>query len=322
MVPAGPRAGWVGRCGAHALVEHAAGAEGGLRQAGAGASLADERGLLVAGHAGDRPAAGQDGRPRRAARASRRWWGGRASGMRRRRQHLGVPSRPVAVDKPGDPGVGGVGDVQRSRPTGSRPPRCRRCRRPARRPRPGAVRVGHVEDGRQLGGRGVGGHPDPLGPGARGRCPTVRRSCQPMPGRHGTPGGPVPHDGRGPLVGDADRLAPGRRRPGSARPPPARPRPWPRRRTRPAPGRRVSGSTGDVVDVVDRGRRAARPRPAPRRCRRRRPGCSLATATGRRRATGRPSLPGLRMPRGSSASLTEASTSKPDRARRAGSGPG
>ena len=34
--------------------------------------------------------------------------------------------------------------------------------------------------------------------------PTVRRSCQPMPGPTGSPGGAVPHDGRGPLVGDAD----------------------------------------------------------------------------------------------------------------------
>ena len=70
--------------------------------------------------------------------------------------------------------------------------------------RPGAVGIGHVEDGRQLGGRGVGGQPDApclqLEAGARPCAGPASRA----PGATGYAGGPVPHDGRRPLVGDPD----------------------------------------------------------------------------------------------------------------------
>ena len=72
---------------------------------------------------------------------------------------------------------------------------------------------------------------------------TVRRSCQPSAGPTGVAGHPVPHHGRGPLVGDADGgdragarpAPPGPRR--SPRPPPLR------RRTRPGPGRACRGGS-------------------------------------------------------------------------------
>ena len=104
MVPAGPRTAWVGRVGAQALVEHAAGAEGGLGLPGRGAALADERGLLVAGHAGDgrrarraRVAVPSDARrvdDRRAATAS---------GIRERGEQGVAPAATVAVDQARSP---------------------------------------------------------------------------------------------------------------------------------------------------------------------------------------------------------------------------
>ena len=65
--------------------------------------------------------------------------------------------------------------------------------------------VEHVEQGGDLGGRRVGRHPDPLSleHQARPDGPQV------LPADGGTDrlaGGPVPHDGRRPLVGDADAL--------------------------------------------------------------------------------------------------------------------
>ena len=45
---------------------------------------------------------------------------------------------------------------------------------------------------------------------------TVRRSCQPSPGPIGSPVAAIPHQRRGPLVGDARRPRPGRRRPATS----------------------------------------------------------------------------------------------------------
>ena len=81
--------------------------------------------------------------------------------------------------------------------------------------------------------------------------PTVRRSCQPIPGPTGSPGAAVPHDGRAPLVGDPHARHRARRRPG---------RPPATSSTAAAmaagveldePRRRGRGQHLDVVDVVD-----------------------------------------------------------------------
>ncbi len=66
-----------------------------------------------------------------------------------------------------------------------------------------AVGVGQIEEHGQLGGRFVGRHPDPLG--LQGQAGPDRPQVLPTdPGSDGDAGRPVPDDGGGPLVGDAD----------------------------------------------------------------------------------------------------------------------
>ena len=105
------------------------------------------------------------------------------------------------------------------------------------------------------------------------QVPTVRRSCQPSPGADRLPGGPVPHQGRRPLVGDpdgGDRPAVGQ---AAGRPPRPPRRRWPGRRTRPDRGTGCPAAPGRG-GCARRWRRGGPPRPAPPTCRRRRPGCS------------------------------------------------
>ena len=70
-----------------------------LAVAGRDAALAEERRLLVAGHARDRRRAGQGRRPRRPRRTSRRWSGSTDSGMR--------SASSTAASQP-EPSVGGA----------------------------------------------------------------------------------------------------------------------------------------------------------------------------------------------------------------------
>ncbi len=121
-------------------------------------------------------------------------------GMRELLEDPVVPVTPVEVDQAGDRGVGQVGHVQL-----------------AARQLPGDPRVGRAE-AQVAGPVGVVGVEQPgrpwwptgSGPAAGPRpastrhSPTVRRSCQPSAGPDRLAGGPVPHDRRGPLVGDAD----------------------------------------------------------------------------------------------------------------------
>ena len=241
-----------------ALVEHAAGAEGGLGQPGPGAALADERGLLVAGDAAD-------GRCARAVRWPRPTAPDEST---MRRQHGRRDAEPLEqrvvpvdgrrVDQGGDRGVGGVGHVEgvgsgARRPRASRPPSCRPCRSTARRARP--VRRSGSTASRMaitLVADALGASRMPSAWSTR-QVPTVRRSCQPMPGRDGLPGGALPHDGRGALVGDADavdRPAVGAARPA---PPPGRPRPCAAASNSTRPGAGRVGQHRDVVHVLDRG---------------------------------------------------------------------
>jgi hypothetical protein len=142
--------------------------------------------------------------------------------------------------------------------------------KPARRARPRPVGVAGSRMAITLVAEALGATRMPSAWSSR-QVPTVRRSCQPSPG-HGLPGGPVPHDGRGPLVGDADastvppsaRLAVATSSTASA---------MARRRTPPARGTGCRAGPGRG----GRGRpwrRGGPPRPAPPRCRRRRPGRS------------------------------------------------
>ncbi len=103
----------------------------------------------------------------------------------------------------------------------------------------------------------------------------------PEPGRHRHAGRAVPHDGRRPLVGDADGRRPG--------PPSASAAGGDlehggghgrRRRTRRGRGPGVSGSTATWWTCSTRARRGGPRRPARRRCRRRRRGWLTARATG------------------------------------------
>ncbi len=99
---------------ADAEIEHAAGAEGDLRQPRSDAALTDERGLLVAGHAGDRAARRAAPRRGRRRRRSRRPSGSTDVGMRRASRIGVVPVGAVGAAQPRDRRVGGVGDVHRS----------------------------------------------------------------------------------------------------------------------------------------------------------------------------------------------------------------
>ena len=151
------------------------------------------------------------------------------------------PSRAVDSDQPGDGGVGGVGHVQRARRTGSRPPSCRWCRSTAR-PRPGAGRGRRRRRWRPAWWPTRWGQPETLG--LERQAGAHRAQVLPADARgHRLAGGPVPHDGGGPLVGDADaghRPAVGQGGRGHLEHGVGH-----ARRRRPRPGRGgVSGSTG------------------------------------------------------------------------------
>ncbi len=151
------------------------------------------------------------------------------------------------------------------------------------------------------------------------QVPTVRRSCQPMPGASGVPVArshtmvearwlAMPTPSTGPPSASAARA--------TVSTAPA----MTRRRTRPARARACRAGPARGARAR-RWRRGGRSPPAPRTCRRRRRGrCrprrrSAArhhvTTGGGPKGEGRPNLPGLRMPLGSKVCFRPASTSKP-----------
>ena len=166
----------------------------------------------------------------------------------------------------------------------------------------GAVGVGDVEEERQLGGRGCSGDRRMPWACSTRHMPTVRWSCQPMPGPDGLAGGAGPTRSSTPAGWRCRRPRPGRRRPAP---------PWPRRGRRAAsaaasnstkPGAGDDGSTSRWCDVGDGGvgaddrgphaagadvddedahaglsRAGARGQVARRACRRRRPSGALKT---------------------------------------------
>ena len=250
----------------------------------------DERRLLVAGHAAQHRRPGQGGRRSQHARgvddlgqhghgnaqARRAPW--RSSGRRRAR---GARSRRrwSGRSRAGRP------------PRASRPPRCRRCRSTGRGCASGSARSRSMPS---LVADSLGATRMPCARRAR-QMPTVRRSCQPMPGPTGSP------VARSHTTVEARWLAiPTPARPTGARasaaawraPPRARRRPWRRRRTRRArePGRWAG--TVPAVDVADRRRPSARPRRARSRCPRRPPGRGHGQGASPN-GEGRPSLPGV-----------------------------
>ena len=220
-----------------------AGAEGGLGQARPGAALPDERGLLVAGDAGDDRPCRAGSRPLPPHPRSRRWWGGRARGCAGPPAPGSFQPEPSPLDQPGDPGVGGVGHVQRAAREGPGHPGVDGAEgqlAPLGRDRSGSAWSRRAAT---LVAEALGATRMPR-PWSSRQVPTVRRSCQPMPGTDRAPGGPVPHDGRGPLVGDAHRLdrpALGQAGRGHLEHGRGHGR---RRRTPRSPGNGVSGSTG------------------------------------------------------------------------------
>ena len=188
--------------------------------------------------------------------------GSMASGMRSALRAAGRPSADrVGPISPVTPAL--VASVTCSAavpPTASRPPRCRRCR--------STGRLGPAR-GRGRPGRGWrpawwptrwgrAGSPGPAGPGRSRRCAGPASRCPGPP----APRCAVPHDGRGPLVGDADAGHRTARRPG-------RPAATledglghaPRRRTRPGPGPGVAGRTATwwTWSTVASGRTTAGP---------------------------------------------------------------
>ena len=133
------------------------------------------------------------------------------------------------------------------------------------------------------------------------QVPTVRRSCQPMPGATGRPGGALPDDARRPLVGDPDAgdraavveggtgdLQDGVGHAGGVELDQA--------------GRRRVGQEGDAVLVLDRGVGAhdggAHARRADVDDQDAAPAAAHAQGAGPK-GEARPNLPGLRMPLGS-----------------------
>ena len=90
-----------------------AGAEGRLGQAGQGATLSDQRGLLVAGDAADGRCARERGRQRRRDPTSRRPRGSMASGIASCSSNGSFHPRVAGSTSAGHGGVGGVGDVER-----------------------------------------------------------------------------------------------------------------------------------------------------------------------------------------------------------------
>ena len=160
--------------------------------------------------------------------------------------------RPLGQD-PGHPGVDGAeGQLA---PLGPRP-----------------VGIGQVEDGGQLGGRGVGGHADALAlqleAGADGPQ-VLPAEARARPGRPS----PGPTPGWRPAGWRSRRPRRVRRPPDCGRPPRRRPRRWPCRRTRPARGTGCRAGPGRGGCARRWHRDAQWPR-GPPRCRRRRPGCS------------------------------------------------
>ena len=141
-----------------------------------------------------------------------------------------VPVDRGRVHQRGDGGVRGVGDVQwlgaagRAAREDPGHPGVHRAEAQLAPLGPGALGVDLVEDRHHLGGRGVGGDPDALG--LEGETGPDGAQVLPADARgQRCPGGPLPHDGRGALVGDADTVdrtavSQARRGPRSARPPP------------------------------------------------------------------------------------------------------
>ena len=258
------------------------------RRAGQRGGLADD-----AGRVDDRRAAPPSGCAARRARASSQSAGvGVSSPVTRGVGAVGDVERALG-QRPGDPGVDGAEAQVAGRGRG-RP--CRAGRRAwwPTRSAPGGCRLG-----REL-----------------RQSPTVRRSCQPMPGPTGSPVAAVPHDRRRPLVGDADRVdraGRGQRRAGDVE--------------------RGGGQRGGVEldEAGERGRRqqrrgsatwstrrrrAARPRPARRWCRRRPRGCSPVPSARRAHEHGAPSQTADQCPPSSDSSRLDGDTAPADRVAR------
>ncbi len=202
-------------------------------------------------------------------------------------------------------------------PSTQRPgdPTCRRCRRtvrPARLVRP--VRVDLVEDRHHLAADVLGARRMPSAWSAR-QVPTVRRSCQPIPGATGRPARGASH-----TITDACWLA----MPTPSIGPPAASAAAATSNaasairaasTRTRPGAGASRAGGGHGARGPRSRRGVRSPPAHPTCRRRRRGrCrSLAHAHGAGpNGESRPNLPGLRMPLGSNVCFSPRRTSNPE----------
>ena len=218
--------------GADAHVEHPAGAERDLGQPGRTQPwpTSDACWSPASAAMGGAPASAR-GRAEHAGRVDDPRAAPDAGCAARRAPWRPSPS-PSGRASPVTAGVGQVGDVQR-RPRDS----CHAIQVstvPTHRSRR-AIGVGRVEEVGGLGRRLVGGEPQPLALPDE----AVADRAQVLPAEAGTDrlaGGPVPDDGRGPLVGDAHRghgPALGQRRPGHAR---GRRRPGRAGRTRPGPG--------------------------------------------------------------------------------------
>ena len=108
--------------------------------------------------------------------------GSTRGGMRSASSMASFQPDPSPREQPGDAGVGGVGDVQGAAGQRPRHPGVDRAEAEVA----AALGIGQVEEHGQLGGRLVRGHPDALCRSTR-QIPTVRRSCQPMPGPTGSP---------------------------------------------------------------------------------------------------------------------------------------
>ena len=240
-------------------------------------------------------------------------------GMRSASSMASSQSDPSPVEQAGDAGVGGVGDVQRARPTASTPPRCRRCRSTGRGVRSGSAMSRSMAS---LVADSLGATRMPWSRSTR-HVPTVRRSCQPMPGPTGSPVArshtmvearwlamPTPVDGPAGGEGGAGHLE-------------HRRRPWPPASNSTNPG---AGERRQHLRRSGRGRWRRRGRPrrrAPPRCPRRRRGRRSRPRRPRRRATAARACPGLRMPRGSRRLLEgHEHVEGAARGRRPGSGPG
>ena len=199
-VPAGPRPPNDGRCGPTHEVEHAAGAEGDLGRAGGDAALADERRLLVADDAADQRRAGQGGGL--ADGAARVDEGGHGrQGDAELLEHGVVPAGGVGGEQAGDAGVADVGGVDLALGEVPDDPGVDRADAEVA----AAVGVGPVEQVGDLGGRLVGGEAQALALPDQ----AVGDGAQVLPaeaGGDGHAGGPLPDDGGGPLVGDADAV--------------------------------------------------------------------------------------------------------------------